>query len=693
MTRLALLLVWLALLLGIGQAHAQLPTMEIHVHAGLEAETLRPAAGSTVTLAITMRPDKGWHGYWSNPGDAGEGLNLDWQLPPGATVGDPRFPVPETLIISGFMNYVFERPHAILIDLQLPAGLRIGTKVPVRAEARWLACTDRVCVPQRGLLAIDLFVGDGKIERATQKRFDSWRAALPVPLDRTGRFSAEGKSFSVAIPYPATAPVEQPYFFPLANGVIAYAAPQKARRVGDWLVIETQIAPSLAKPPAGAITGVIRYGPDEGLIIRAVNGAVPVGGTYLQSDDVSAETNAPIPPLFLLLFGALLGGLILNIMPCVFPILGLKAVALAKAGGSEAAARADALAYTAGVVFSCVVLGGVMLLLRASGQQIGWAFQLQEPVFVLFLLLMMVAIAANLAGFFEIGSVGVGDALARTPGLVGSFWTGVLAAVVATPCTGPFMAAAMGAALLLPAAQALALFAALGIGISMPFLAIAYFAPLRRKLPKPGPWLHRFRQWMAVPMALTAFALSWLLWRLTGSSGLLIGSLASCALLVILVGFAPKWLSAKNIAVVKILFAVTILIIGARWLPHETDAADAGGPSENILAATAFSDDRLAALRASDTPVFLYFTADWCVTCKINEAAVLERRETAALFAKRGITVLRGDYTRRSPQITRFLSAQKAAGVPLYLYYPKDGQGVQLPQVLTFNTLDAATAN
>ncbi len=248
MTRLALLLAWLALLLGSGQAHAQLPAMEIHVHAELEAETLRPAAGSTVTLAISMRPDKGWHGYWINPGDAGEGLSLDWQLPPGVKVGTPRFPVPETLIISGFMNYVYERPHAILIDLQLPTGLAKGAKIPVRAEANWLACTDRVCVPQRGLLALDLVVGDGVIERATQTQFDSWRAALPAPLDRTGRFAINGQSFSIAIPYPAAAPVDQPYFFPMANGVIAYAAPQKARRVGDWLVIETQTAPSLKKP-------------------------------------------------------------------------------------------------------------------------------------------------------------------------------------------------------------------------------------------------------------------------------------------------------------------------------------------------------------------------------------------------------------------------------------------------------------
>jgi thiol:disulfide interchange protein len=674
----AALLAFAALLLGGQQARAQLPGIEIHVHAGLEAETLRPTPGSTVTLAITMRPDAGWHGYWSNPGDAGEGLSLDWKLPAGVSAGTPRFPVPETLIISGFMNYVYERPHAVLVDLTLPDGVAAGTKIPVSVFARWLACTDRVCVPQEGSLTLELTVGDGKIAAASRARFDAWRAALPVPLDREARFAVTGKRVAIAIPYPASAAIAQPYFFPAAASVIDHMAPQKFRRTGNWLVVETELSPTGKKAPPESIEGLFRIGAYEGLMVAAQPGAVPSGGEPVAGAE-AATRKVETPALGWLLVGSLVGGLLLNIMPCVFPILGLKALALAKAGGDESEARADALAYTAGVVLSCIALGGIMLLLRAGGEEVGWAFQLQEPGFVLFLFLLMVGVTASLLGLFEFGSFGGGDSLTRKTGLFGSFWTGALAAIVATPCTGPFMAAALGAALLLPTVEALVLFATLGFGIALPFLAIAYIPALRARLPKPGPWLATFRKAMAIPMGLTALALLWLLGRLAGSDVLILALAAAVAFLAVaFVAGRVRPLSAGRVAMASLFGATATSLFALQQFASSEQVWEVKAlPSER------FSETRLATLRADGNPVFVYFTADWCVTCKINEAAVLERIETAALLKSSSITVLRGDFTKRDPAIARFLSAHDAAGVPLYLYYPKGGEAQKLPQILT----------
>lgn len=685
------LFAWSAFLLSHVPVQAQLPNMEIHVHAGLETETSRPKAGSTVTLAITMRPDAGWHGYWINPGDAGEGLALDWQLPAGSKVGEPRFPMPETLMISGFMNYVYEKPHAILVDITLPQELAVGTKLPVMADANWLACTDRVCVPQQGRLSLELIVGDGRIDSSSKAKFDLWRAALPVPLDRKARYAVSGKRIEIAIPYPAGATVEQPYFFPLTSAAIDYASPQKTRRAGDWLVVETGVAQTSEQPLTGTISGVLRYREDKGLAVEAETGLIPTGGTDLPQSNSSKLALPQTPPLFMLLFGALAGGILLNIMPCVFPILGLKALALAKAGGSEAAARADALAYAAGVILSCVALGGLMLLLRAGGEQVGWAFQLQEPRFVLLLLLVMVAVTANLAGLFELRGFDVGQTLTRSPGLFGSFWTGVLAALVATPCTGPFMAAALGAALLLPVVAAMALFFALGLGIALPFLVIAYIPALRNRLPKAGPWLNTFKKLMAVPMGLTALALLWLLLRLTGSVGLTTGVIAALALLGIFAFFRCRQSAVYNLGTGQILLSTAFVFAALWWLPDASDRSSNVNGAESILGAQPFSETRLSQLRAKGRPVFVYFTADWCVTCKVNEATVLERPKTAALFEKRGIVVLRGDFTRQDPEIARFLFAQRAAGVPLYLFYPKGREALQLPQILSAKQLNAMT--
>jgi thiol:disulfide interchange protein/DsbC/DsbD-like thiol-disulfide interchange protein len=680
------LLLLAALLLGGSAAHAQMPGMKTYVHAQLEAETDTPAPGKTVTLAFLMRPEAGWHGYWQNPGDAGLGMSLEWQLPPGVTAEQPRFPVPDTLIINGFMNYVYEKPHAILVDLKLAPDIAAGTTLPINVKAYWLACSDRVCVPQEGMMQLQLVAGDGRVKQANRKRFDDMRALLPVPLDQEARYAVKGKQIEIAIPYPENAELAEPYFFPATLNLFNYFTPQKARRTGNWLIMETRLSEVFEGQPPEAIEGLLRIGKGQGLLVKAKAGEIPAGGTEITANE-KAPPAAATPPLIWLLLGALAGGMLLNIMPCVFPILGLKALALAKAGGDEQTARSDALAYTAGVILSCVSLGAAMLALRAAGEEVGWAFQLQEPSFVLFLLVLMVAVTANLIGLFDLPGLSAGESLTRKAGLGGSFWTGALAAAVATPCTGPFMAAALGAALLLPTAQAIALFATLGLGIALPFLLIAFIPALRNALPKPGPWLGTFRKVMAVPMGLTALALLWLLWRLTGTQGLLIGLIAALLFLILIAWGFRK--SASGLATNVALALSVAIVTAAIWvLPQQS--ADGRKGEKNALGAAPFSEEQLATLRQNGTPVFVYFTADWCVTCKVNEAAVLEQGATAKLFRDNGIAVLRGDFTRRDPAIARFLASHGAAGVPLYLHYPKGGEPKKLPQILTQSALSEA---
>jgi thiol:disulfide interchange protein len=655
------LLLVLLLLLCAFPAAAQPPPGQKAMAVRLVPETVEPANGSTVTLALVMSPRPGWHGYWQNPGDAGVGTRIAWRLPRGVTAGPIRFPVPERLVIQGLMNYVYEGEHALLVDLAVPAGLAPGTKLPVRGRVDYLVCTDKICVPESAEVAADLTVGDGN---AAAAGFDRYRQALPKPLPEPGRFERRGGTLRLAFPLPAAAAVEDPYFFPLTEGALVYAAPQAVSRRGDRLIVETRAGD---EAPA-AVEGVLKLGPGLGLAVRAVPGAVGPSGEPFEA---AARPEAGATAVLIALAGALLGGLLLNVMPCVFPILSLKALSLARAGADEAAARREALAYAAGAVLACLALGAVLLAVRASGAAVGWAFQLQDPRVILLLLLLVTAISLNLAGLFELPSLGGRLAGGRT----GAFSTGALAAFVATPCTGPFMGAALGAALVLPGAASLAVFAGLGLGLALPFLLLGYVPALRRRLPRPGPWMVRFRHILAGPMALTALGLAWILERQVGRAGLAVGLAAAATLALILwrAGRRQGWL---QLAPAALAAGLAIALLPAVSAPAQ---AHAGG----ALAAEPFSEARLAELRASGRPVFVYFTADWCLTCKVNEAAVLDQDEVAAAFRGKQAAVLVGDWTRGDAAIGRFLEKQGRSGVPLYLWYAPGKPVEVLPQILT----------
>ena len=616
--------------------------------------------GGGVELAIVMHTRDGWHGYWRNPGDAGLPMQVQWTLPPGVSVGELRYPVPERLIIAGLMNYVYDGDHAILLRLKAPPGAA-GT-IPVRAEAQWLACTDKICVPERGSFALDVPVGDGGA--TNRARFDQWRRRLPSPLSSQARFALTGDKLRLAIPLPASVGLGEPYVFPLADGPVDYAAPQSFRRSGDTLIAELK----RKRGEPGQFAGVLALGDGRGLEFTAAPGDVPGGGTAVGALD--------LPALWWVVLGALAGGLLLNLMPCVFPILALKATHLARAGGDEREARRDALAYAAGAVIGTAALGGLLLAIRAGGSAVGWAFQLQDPRTLLVLLLLVTAITLNLLRVFDL------PVLAGEARPAGSFGTGALAAFVATPCAGPFLGVALGAALLLPTAGAILVFAALGFGLAIPFLLIAFVPALRRKLPKPGPWMARLQRILAIPMALTAVGFLWLLWRVGGRDALTVAAAAVFALAALLFVLGRLQRREGRFGIVALGLAAVLAVTAASKLPQPQP-----GAARAIDGAEAWSERRTAGYLAQGRPVFVYFTADWCLTCKANEVGAIDRDVVRDAFNQAGVKVLAGDWTNGDPVITRFLESRGRAGVPLYLWYEPGKEAEELPQILTTDML------
>jgi DsbC/DsbD-like thiol-disulfide interchange protein/cytochrome c biogenesis protein CcdA len=654
----------LALTLALpSSAQLQPPAPPRHLAAELIAEG--PAVpGETLTLALKFTPDPGWHGYWTNPGDAGYGMRLEWDLPEGWTVGEPLYPVPHKLLIAGLMNHVYEGEYAVLVPIELPEQAAVQNITPIELKGDWLVCTNEICVPESATLTLRLASGEGPRD----PRFDQWRAAIPPLLDSPARFELTEARLRIAIPLPASLELDDPHVFVRNEQLVDYAAAQTFTREGDLLIAEIP-RKGLAEG-VDEVTGILKLDDaGNGVTFEARTGEVPRSGVPVAGGGIDPA------PLWALLGGALLGGLVLNLMPCVFPILSLKALTLARAGGSEAEARREGVAYTAGVVLACLALGALLLALRAGGSEIGWAFQLQEPGVVVALLVLAVAITANFAGLYELPSL----SFTGSGGRSSAFATGLLAAFVATPCTGPFMAAALGAALLLPWWQGLALFGALGLGLALPFLALGFVPALRKMLPRPGKWMDTFRKILAVPMGLTALALLWLAWRSGGAWF----ALAALALSMVAVVLMMAWQGRRRFTGLAMIAAgaAAVALLPFAYAPRDSSGA------ESLLAAVPFSEPALAEARASGKPVFVWFTADWCLTCKVNESVAIEREATRAAFEQAGVIAMRGDWTRRDPAITRFLTAHGAAGVPLYLWYAPGREPQVLSQVLAPDTL------
>lgn len=682
-------------------AAAQSPARPTHINASLVARQSDPAPGSIVPIAIAMNPEAGWHGYWVNGGDAGFGMEIDWQLPAGVTALPLSYPVPTTLIIGGLMNHVYEQPYALLGAIAIPVNVPPGTRLPIVARAQWLACTDQVCVPEQAELTLELVAGAGNSE--PDARFDRWQQALPQPLGQPARFTVTGGTLRIAIPLPASVALRTPHLFVESVRANQPGGGQRFLRDGDTLIVEMPAGSDATD--YGHILALLRLAPGRGLAIDAVPGDVPTVGSEIarvepaQAPPMRGTTHGALDPavdavdavasfdyaLFLsALFGAVIGGLILNIMPCVFPILSLKALALARAGDAdERAVRREGLAYTAGAVLACAALGALLLLLRAGGEQLGWAFQLQRPESVVLLIVLMAAITANLAGLFDFAGMSFSTRVGGNDPVRNALATGALAAFVATPCTGPFLGAALGATLTLPPWAAVPVFGALGLGLALPFLALALVPALRRRLPRPGPWMETLRRWLAVPMALTALALVWLLGRQVGSNGWLIGGAVLVAVLA-LGWWAGRQQRGGGNASPALLLMAALIVPAAAALPAQQ--AVRTGPSEaaDALNSQPWNAAAVDAALAEGRPVFVYFTADWCVTCKVNEAAAINTEATEAAFRSAGVASFVADWTSADPAITAELARHGRNSVPLYLWYRADGAPPEvLPQILT----------
>ncbi len=651
-----------------------------HVQARLISSQATVAPGQRFTVALEQNIKSHWHTYWLNPGDSGQATTIAWT---GGQAGDIQWPTPAIQAIGPIVNYGYEGRAALLVELTVPADAKPGSRFKPAAEVKWLVCKD-VCIPEQVSLGLDLPVAAEAKAGADAAQIEEWRGAIPKPAAFAVQLKAAPQGVRLSGP---TAGVTKAYFFADTWGAVAHSAPQAFKAEGGGWVLDI---PAGDEPvPAGKpLSGVVVLTTGAGDQAWALSAPMPEGAgkgpgpadlSAAEAGAAPAATPSPESDLGLLpaLALALVGGLILNLMPCVFPVLSIKALALVREGNH----KAEGLAYTAGVLLSFAALAAVLIALRAGGQQVGWGFQFHSPVFVLIVSYLLFLVGLNLSGFFDVGGsfTGLGSNLAAKQGLAGSFFTGVLAAVVATPCTAPFMGAALAFALAQPAAVMLAVFLALGLGLALPFLILAFWPAAQRWLPRPGAWMDKFKQFLAFPMYA---AVVWLLWVLAQQAGpdgvaMALGGL-------VLIAFA-LWLLRAGQGLVSraAMVASLVLALGVIHWIKLVEAADAPVAATGS-AVEAYSADRLAELRAQNKPVFVNMTAAWCISCLVNERVALSRPEVKDAFAKGGVAYLKGDWTREDPNITAVLKAHGRSGVPLYLYYAPGATEAQvLPQILT----------
>lgn len=656
-------------------------TAEVEVELVAEATPLHPGEN---WIALRMRPQPGWHVYWRNPGDSGIPTQLEWTLPPGATAGDIHWPYPHTETLGELTNYGYAEETLHLVPITLDDAVIDGT-LTLAARASWLACSD-ICIPGKADLSLRLPVGSSAQPDADwADAFAKARSELPqAARDWPARFAVDADSVSLRIESPLIDGAERIVFFPYANDLVNHAAAQRIAVEGAALRLSQSLSPYFVEAPS-TVEGVVvieREGLTQAFEIVAQPGSVAVvsAGPGLQAPQERTSESAPAaaPPAFALVLAfALLGGLVLNLMPCVFPVLSLKALALVKNGGGDGSERRrQVYAYTAGVVLSCVAVATAMLGLRSAGEAVGWGFQLQSPAFVGLMAYVIFALGLSLSGVaqFGLGLMNLGGGLAQRPGLSGSFFTGVLAVVVASPCTAPFMGTALGYAMTQPAYVSLVVFATLGLGLALPFLLIGWFPALARMLPKPGAWMEQFKQFMAFPLYLTVVWLLWVLTRQTDAQmagRIMLGLVAIAFAMWLWNRRGPLAATLKLGALAAAIALVFIAPVAAIGTPATAHGAEA------------WSAERVAELRADGRTVFVDFTADWCLSCKVNERVALKSDRVQRAFADRKVATLVGDWTRSDPAITAELARFGRNGVPLYLVYVRGGEPRVLPQLLT----------
>ncbi|MES2960064.1 MAG: thioredoxin family protein [Pseudomonadota bacterium] len=660
--------------------------------------------GKPVWLGLQIDHQPHWHTYWKNPGDSGLPTTLDWRLPSGVTAGDIAWPTPKKLPVGPLVNYGFE--GRLLLPVPLDVGPSFnGDALDVKLSAQWLVCKD-VCIPQQGEFALTIPARASTALHAAA--FATARAAMPLPAPGAQAHAElvdDAKTLRVKLTgLPAALHGRELAFFAETAGVIEHAARVEARWDGASWHAQVPISSQRFESPAQMQAVLVAPGATAGVQVNlAITGAWPALAAPA-SPTVQGETPPPAAPAApaapalsfgLALLFAVVGGALLNLMPCVFPILSLKLLGFAGHAHSRRALVAGGLAYSAGVVLSFVALAALLLLLRAGGEQLGWGFQLQSPLFIAALAVLFTLIALNLAGLFEFGTLlpsGLASMRLRHP-LADSALTGVLAVAVASPCTAPFMGAALGLAFTLPAAQALSVFAALGVGMASPFMVASAWPALARAMPRPGAWMATFKTAMAFPMLATVVWLTWVLGQQTGIDG----AAALLALLVALAFALWAWSRVDGGSFARAAWSTTGIVLLAAvlaWALPSWREANAAAPAQAADARwQAWSPARVAALHGEGRTVFVDFTAAWCVTCQVNKRTTLGNAAVLADFDAGRIALLRADWTRRDAVISTELARLGRSGVPVYaLYRPGQSLPTLLPELLSPQALRDALA-
>ncbi len=659
------------------------------VKSGIVAEDAVVAPGAPSRLALAMDIEPGWHTYWKNSGDSGQAVEVTWTVPDGVEIGAFNWPAPHRQPFPPMMNYGYSDRAVFTMPLSVPQDWPAGKPVEVTADVYWLVC-EMVCIPERGEASFSIPTGETAVSntsaaplfreaadmRATDSPFEARYDYDGTHL--TLRFDGEGFGADR---------LEDVYFYPSEWGLIDHAATQVATTDPKGLTLVIPKSTEQEPAPEGTIRGVLelveRTGGEGTATLSLAVASEPgsVSGTGFTG--IAASTlSLPMAILF-----AFVGGLILNLMPCVFPVLALKAIGFAGSAHESAGKRlSHGIAYTLGVLTLFVVLAGVLVALKETGALVGWGFQLQNPLIVAGLAYLLLVVGLNLSGVFDVSAsmAGAGEGMTSGGGVTGAYFTGALAAVVATPCTAPFMAAALGAALTMSTPATMAIFIALGFGLAAPFLLLSVLPGVASRMPKPGMWMVRLKELLAFPMYASAAWLLTVLGTLAGPGSILIALMGA-----VLVGLAA-WafgVAQRSAGRGRVLgygtSAAALAAVVALCLQFTiVQPSDRGGIAGYAGPVEPFSAARLDALLAAGEPVFVNMTADWCITCKVNEKVAFGEGFQTAL-EENGVTYLVGDWTARDPEITALLQKFGRVGVPLYAIFPREGDPVLLPQILT----------
>ncbi|MEP4052805.1 MAG: thioredoxin family protein [Litorimonas sp.] len=636
------------------------------------ADTVTP--GQSLTVALKMKFDGDWYTYWRNAGDSGEPVNIVWDLPKGVSAGPIMWPAPEVKTVGPIVSYAMGGEVWLPVKISVDATVNPDRAITLKAHAYFLVC-DEICIPEDGALSLPMGLGASKINEVHAAQVTAAKTKIPQAAEAIGSAKLDaGKVLFNVTNLPRN--FGDPALFPHANPIIVHSDPVNLALAEDGIRFSANPSYGWDDGTPDSFYATLVSSDGRAIVVPiATDGLVEIGPLKV----ASASANVGILSAII---GAFLGGLILNLMPCVFPIISLKALSLAKtAHGERGAVRRAAWAYTAGVLVSFAVFAVIIIGLKAAGASVGWGFQLQSPWLVAVLSLLLFAIGLNLLGMFELSGrlQNIGADSVNRAGPLSSFLTGVLAVIVATPCTAPFMAGAVGFALASSFLTTLIVFLALGLGFALPFLLAAYIPGLLSRLPKPGAWMETFRQFLAFPMFAAAIWLAWVLSLQAGTTGILKLLLAGLAL-----GFGI-WALGKTGGLSKILGVIALLL--SITLPFTLSAEDGA----EILKSNAWSAQAVETARAENRPVFVDFTAAWCVTCKVNEALVLNKKKTAQLFDRTDTEFLVADWTNKNDVIAAELKRFGRAGVPLYLVYkPGAAEAEILPQILTHDLLKEA---